>query len=187
MIPFKLDTIHLLRELDAPGRFSAILTREVTFVTSYLVSYTQNPFCKGIHAEKTECVPKGTPFRWRYFFPFRVDSFSDGWQIKTESVASLANIFSLKAPSSSKKYYIFFIQERFNQLIYSINAIIKCGIWLPVKFQLVSFLNWIKNEVDFLSYLWINVGNTISEIWQKSFHFKNERLTETRNHILCLY
>ena len=31
-----------------------------------------------------------------------------------------------------------FIQERFNKLIYGINTIIKCGIWQPVKFQLVS-------------------------------------------------
>ena len=46
---------------------------------------------------------------------------------------------TLKAPYSSK-IDIFFIQERFNNLIYSINTIIKCGIWEPVKFQLVSCL-----------------------------------------------
>ena len=28
----------------------------------------------------------------------------------------------------------------------------------------LSFLNWIKNEMIFLSYLWINVGNINSEI-----------------------
>ena len=43
-----------------------------------------------------------------------------------------------------------FIQERFNKLIYGINTIIKCGIWQPVKFHLVSlFLNWIKHEMIF--------------------------------------
>ena len=36
----------------------------------------------------------------------------------------------LKAPYSSKTDI--FIQERFRQLIYSINTIIKCGIWQPV-------------------------------------------------------
>ena len=41
--------------------------------------------------------------------------------------------------------------------MYGINTIINCGIWQPVKFQSVSrFLNWIKNELIFLSYLWIN-------------------------------
>ena len=34
--------------------------------------------------------------------------------------------------------------------MYSITTIIKCGIWQPVKFQLVSrCLNWIKNEMIF--------------------------------------
>ena len=41
-----------------------------------------------------------------------------------------------KAPYSSK--IDIFIQERFNKLLYAINTIIKCGIWQPVKFQLVS-------------------------------------------------
>ena len=36
------------------------------------------------------------------------------------------------------KTEFFFIQERFNKLIYSINTIIKCGIGQPVKFQLAS-------------------------------------------------
>ena len=45
---------------------------------------------------------------------------------------------ALKVPYSSKIDIFLFIPERFNQLIYSINTIIKCGIWQPVKFQLVS-------------------------------------------------
>ena len=36
-------------------------------------------------------------------------------------------------------------QERFNKLIYDNNTI-KCGIWQPVKFQLVD---WIKTEMIF--------------------------------------
>ena len=46
-----------------------------------------------------------------------------------------------------------FIQERLYKLIYvyTINMIIKSGIWQSVKFQLVSFL--IKNELIFLLYL----------------------------------
>ena len=42
--------------------------------------------------------------------------------------------------------------------------IIKCGIWQPVKFQLVSHFELDKKWNDFLSYLWINVGNMNSEI-----------------------
>ena len=69
----------------------------------------------------------------------------------------------LKAPYSSK-IDIFFIQERFNKLIYSINMIIKCGIWQAVKFQLVSHF-WTGSKIKiFLLYLWINVGNINSEI-----------------------
>ena len=37
-----------------------------------------------------------------------------------------------------KKTFFFFIQGRFNKLIYGINMIIKCGILQPVKFPLVS-------------------------------------------------
>ena len=44
----------------------------------------------------------------------------------------------------------FSIQERFNKLIYGINAIIRCGTWQPVKFQLVA-RSW--NDMIFLSYL----------------------------------
>ena len=39
----------------------------------------------------------------------------------------------LKAPYSSK--IEMFIQESFNKFIYSINTIIKRGIWQPLKFQ----------------------------------------------------
>ena len=52
----------------------------------------------------------------------------------------------LKAPYSSKNRH-FIIQERFNKLIYGINAIIKCGTWQPVKFHLVS-CPW--NEMIFI-------------------------------------
>ena len=43
----------------------------------------------------------------------------------------------LKAPYSSK-VGIVFIQERSNTVVCSINTFIKCGIWQPVKFLLVS-------------------------------------------------
>ena len=42
------------------------------------------------------------------------------------------------------KNRLFIIQEKFYKLIYDIDVIIKCGIRQPVKFHLVSFLNWIK-------------------------------------------
>ena len=46
--------------------------------------------------------------------------------------------FGLKVPYSSK-IDIFFIQERFNKLIYGINTIIKFGIWQPVSVNLSFF------------------------------------------------
>ena len=55
----------------------------------------------------------------------------------------------------------FIVQERLHKLIYSMNIIIKCGTWQPVKFQLVS-RSWMK--WFFLSYLWINVASINSEI-----------------------
>ena len=97
----------------------------------------------------------------------------------------------LKAPYSSK--IDIFIQERFNKLIYSINTIINCGIWQPVKFQLVSlsFLNWIKNEIIFYLISELMLATLSLRYDKKSFHFKNKRLTEilkaVRCHILCLY
>ena len=67
-----------------------------------------------------------------------------------------------------------------------------------ISFSL-SFFELDQKWNDFLSYLWNNVGNINSEILykkkkkekRKSFHFKNERLTEillaVRCHILWLY
>ena len=47
-----------------------------------------------------------------------------------------ANWLHLKAPYSSK---IDIFHPRFNKYIYGINTIIKCGIWQPAKFQLISW------------------------------------------------
>ena len=56
-----------------------------------------------------------------------------------------------------------FIQEMLNKLIYSINTIIECGIWQPVKFQLVSRF-WTGSKMKLFFYrVWINVGNINSE------------------------
>ena len=70
------------------------------------------------------------------------------------------NIISIKGSIFLKNRH-FIIQKRLNKLIYCINVIIKCGIWQPVKCQLVSFLKW----NDFLSYIWINVVNINSEMF----------------------
>ena len=45
---------------------------------------------------------------------------------------------SIFLKKKKKKKDIFFIQERFNKLIYNSNTIIECDIWHPVKFQLGS-------------------------------------------------
>ena len=50
-------------------------------------------------------------------------------------------------------------------LIYSMNMIIKYGIWQPVKFQLVSRFCTGSKMKWFLSYLWIHVDNINSKIW----------------------
>ena len=48
------------------------------------------------------------------------------------------------------------IQARLNKLIYSINTILKCSIWLHLTARKISisflFLNWIKNEMIFFFY-----------------------------------
>ena len=61
------------------------------------------------------------------------------------------------------------MQERFDKLIYGIR---KISVSL-------SFLNWFKNEIIFLSYLWINVGND-----KKSFHINLLNLSWIIN---CLF
>ena len=45
----------------------------------------------------------------------------------------------------------------------------------------LSFFNWIKNKMIFLSYmyLWNNVGNINSEVRYKSFHFDLVQEVET--------
>ena len=82
--------------------------------------------------------------------------------IGTKGVGECNNngLLLFKAPYSSKSSHSI-IQERFDKLIYSINTIIKCGIWQPVKFQLVSrFWTGSKQKWFFLLF----VGNINSEI-----------------------
>ena len=75
------------------------------------------------------------------------------------------------------------IQERLNKLRYGINTIIKCGIWQPVKFQIVSH-PWTGSKMnDFFH---------ISELTLPFLiQFKNKKLTvilqAVRCHILWSY
>ena len=62
----------------------------------------------------------------------------------------------------------FIIQERFNKLIYGINAIIKCDTWHPVKFQLVS-RSW--NEMIFYHISELMLPTLIQRYDKKSFRF----------------
>ena len=69
----------------------------------------------------------------------------------------------LKAPYSSKTD-IFFIKKRFNKLTYIIKTIIKCGIWQPVKFQLVSCF-WTGSKMKwFFIISELMLANLIQEI-----------------------
>ena len=56
-------------------------------------------------------------------------------------------------------------------------TIIKCGPWQPVKFQLVSFLNWIKNEMIYYRISELMLAALIQR-YDKKKKKKTERLTE---------
>ena len=62
----------------------------------------------------------------------------------------------------------FIIQERFNKLIYIINTIIKCDIWQPVKFQLISSSS---NEMMFVYLLSEYMLPTLIQRNDKKNHF----------------
>ena len=91
-----------------------------------------------------------------------------GWCVFLLAVLLYFNALEkFKAPYSSK-IDIFFIQERFNELIYGINTIIKYGIWQPVKFKVVSRF-WTGSKMKwFLSYLYLLV--TLIQRYDKN-HF----------------
>ena len=85
-----------LRWLDTPGWFFVIFfTRETTFVTSCLMSYTLNSFWKGVCSKRKEFAPLGSKF-----FPYRVDPF-----IRREAKQFLKRITSLWSVSILLKYY----------------------------------------------------------------------------------
>ena len=87
----------------------------------------------------------------------------------------------------------FIIQERINKLIYGINTIINCGIWQPVKFQLVS-RSW-NGMIFFYHISELMLPILIQRYDKKIISFlvqlRNERLTEilqtVRRHILWSY
>ena len=77
----------------------------------------------------------------------------DKWKVTVRS--KMLNFYlNSKAPYPSKIDIL--LSKKDNKLIYGINTIIKCGIWLTVILQLVS-RSW--NEM-----IWINVANINSEI-----------------------
>ena len=82
----------------------------------------------------------------------------------------------------------FFIQESFNKLIYNINAIINVHVHLTackISVSLLS-LNWIKNEMIFFYRISeLMLATLIQRSDKKSFHFKNERLTEILQAVRC--
>ena len=79
----------------------------------------------------------------------------------------------LKTPNSSTTDS--FIQVWFNQLIYGISTIIKWGIWQPVTFQLVSFLNWIKNEIIFYRVSELMLATLIQRYDKKIISFQERQ------------
>ena len=85
--------------------------------------------------------------------------------------------YGVKAPFSSK--IDIFIQERYNKLIYNINTTIKCGIWQPVKFHLVSRF-WTGSKLKWFFYCIseLMLATLIQKYYKKSFCFKNKRLSD---------
>ena len=60
----------------------------------------------------------------------------------------------------------------YDDMIYTISTIIKCGIWQPVKNSLsLSFLNWIKTEMIFYGISEFMLPTLIQRYNKKSFHF----------------
>ena len=51
----------------------------------------------------------------------------------------------------------------------------------------LSFLNWIKNEMSFYRISELMLATLIQRYDKKSFHFKNERLTEYYDYIDTIY
>ena len=74
----------------------------------------------------------------------------------------------------------FIVQERFNKLIYGVNTIIKCGIWQPVKIQLVSCL-WSGSKMKriFFRISELMLPTLIQRYDKKSFHFDPVQGPET--------
>lgn len=54
------------------SRFSAILQKNITFMTSSLLSCTPDPFGNGVYPKRVEFEPQ---LKWKEFFPFRVDLY----------------------------------------------------------------------------------------------------------------
>ena len=70
--------------LDTPDRFSAILKRESTFMSSCLAVLHTKPLLKGVYAKRKEYFfPTGNKF-----FPFRIDTFSEGRQNNFDRIVS---------------------------------------------------------------------------------------------------
>ena len=86
---------------------------------------------RGIHVR----VEKGLEFRVFRFTWLHQGSRRNNIKYSVFDMIKIVT-YILKAPYSLKQ--TFYYPERFNKLIYSINIIIKCGTWQPVKFQLVS-------------------------------------------------
>ena len=66
-----------------------------------------------------------------------------------------ANWLHLKAPYSSKIDIFHPLIIYINKYIHGINTIIKCGIWQPVKFQLISWFWTGYKWNDVLLYFWM--------------------------------
>ena len=139
------------------------------FLAIFTDSFTCFRVCISIHIWK-EVYSKRKEFSlsWSKVFPFRADPiFRSGqkqFRLRCFPESISTNLFRLFQRIASDRTF-FFMQEKFSKLVYtSINLIIKCGVWQPVKVQLVSHFRAGSKLKWFLSHLWINVGNIYSEI-----------------------
>ena len=121
MFWYKNSKSCLLRGLDTLGRFSAIFTRKLTFVTSCLLSYTPSPVWKGVFS-KGKCL-----------LPLGADSFLLSRRLFRKEVKPFWQLLPLKVypfPLNVLLYY------------YKFSAVHEFSVLKPQNWHFYNTLQW---------------------------------------------
>ena len=98
-----------------------------------------------------------------------------------QSTNQPVKVYSLKGSIFLKNRHFFLSKKGSINLIYGINMIIKCGIWQPVKFQLVShFLTGSKMKWLFYIISELMSATLILRYDKQSFHFWSSSRTRDK-------